>query len=80
MSKDDPAQQSGYAPRALWLDHDNMTEARDNWFRAYEAVAKAEHPSWPESMQPTRGQWDIAWAAAIAAFSYMLEGRTGPAR
>lgn len=70
MSKDDPLNQT------LFLDGDSMVTARDNWWRAYQEGRgrTALHD------EDDRHAWDISWAAAIAAISFVLEGRTGPRR
>ena len=72
--KDDPLTQ--HAPRTLWLGRDNQEQARENWWQAFQEyrgrqmlLDEADHAA-----------WDIAWAASIAAFSYVMEGRLGPGR
>jgi hypothetical protein len=74
--KDDPLGQSRPAPRALWLGKENMVEARDNFWKAFldtrpDLVGHSDDTT-------AHAVWDIAWAAAIAAFSYVMEGRTEP--
>jgi hypothetical protein len=71
--KDDPLNQSSYAPRALWLNRENNIEARDNWWQAYNELEPTSAGN-----RDDRHIWNVAWAASIAAFSYLQEGRTGP--
>jgi hypothetical protein len=61
-----------FANRTLWLDADSMQVARERFWHAYQATRPAEMP--PLSEQTV---WNIGWAAAIAAFSYMQEGNLG---
>ena len=72
MGKDDPLQQH-YAKRTLWLDKVNMAEARNNFWHAYNQV----NPTAIGNLDD-RHTWDVAWAAAIAAFDYMQNGRVEP--
>jgi len=73
-AKDDPlgaSQRSWTDPRSgttLWLEPETMSEAREAFYQAYRKID-------PNTDEQT---WTTAWAAAIAAFSYMMEGRTRP--
>jgi hypothetical protein len=70
--KDDPLQQQRFAPRALWLDREGMEKARENFYRAWaEATPGMGHGR-------DREIWDISFAAALAAFSFVMEGRLEP--
>jgi hypothetical protein len=66
-SKDDPLNSGNttFGGRTVWLDRDNMELARANFWRQYHELdpSVAQH------------DWDVAWAAAIAAYSYLMEGR-----
>lgn len=75
--KDDPLQQSSASPRTLWLDRENNEQARDNYWRVF---AESHLPPLPEGVDYVhpRYVWDIAWAASVAAFSFIMEGRTAP--
>ncbi len=70
--KSDPLGQR-YARRTLWLDRVNMVEARDNFWFAYNQVQPMAVGNLDD-----RHTWDVAWAAAIAAFDYMQNGRVEP--
>jgi hypothetical protein len=73
--KDDPlGQQHSYRGRTLWLDRDNMLEARENYWNAYQALI----PSSGLRLGDDKQTWDISWAAAIAAFAFIQEGRVEP--
>jgi hypothetical protein len=74
--KEDPLNQQQPAPRALYLGGENNEVARDNWWQAFQEYRgrQALHD------EADRRTWDIAWAAAIAAHSYVWEGRLGPGR
>lgn len=92
--KEDPLQQSNRSPRTLWLGPENMAEARDNFWQAYLQMRQAQPAvEWREdtghgeevvitrhvmSNDEAKAVWDIAWAASIAAFSFVMEGRTQP--
>jgi hypothetical protein len=72
-TKDDPLGDGGrttYKGRTLWLGKENMELARENFWNAYRELAGA-----PEA---DRYQWDISWAAAIAAYAYIMEGKIEP--
>lgn len=83
MSKDNPLEpdaqpaRPGYRTesRTLWLDADGMAEARENYWRAY-APTLASDDFEPGVIEYRT--WSIAWAAAIAAYSFMMEGRISP--
>jgi hypothetical protein len=78
MPKDDPLGQM-HPRRVLWLGKENMAEARDNYYRAYQDYWRQNAPAmFSAHTMPEKHDWDTAWAAAIAAFSYLMEGRTEP--
>ena len=73
--KDDPLQQKTggpYAKRALWLDRENAGEARENYWDAFKEYVEVDLDD------ADKRTWTISWAAAIAAFTYMMEGRVEP--
>jgi hypothetical protein len=72
--KDDPLQEH-HSPggRTLWLNRENNTEAREAYWRAYHRM----YPTGVGNLDD-KHTWDVSWAAAIAAFTYMMEGRTEP--
>lgn len=78
MTKDDPLQQTRPKPRVLLLNHENMQQARDNWWKAYRQIEGAEFESDNATTRSQRDMWDVAWAAAAAFFTYALEGRVEP--
>lgn len=67
MSKDNL-----FANRTLWLDPDNMHVARQRFWAQYNRM----HPTAVGNLDDQH-TWDVAWAAAIAAFSYLQEGNLG---
>lgn len=73
VSKDDPLESSRPPGRkaTLWLEREGMEEARANFWQAYEQTLLGQTPA-------DRRTWEISWAAAIAAFSYLMEGRIAP--
>ena len=76
MPKDDTSQTG----RTLWLDRENMEQARLAFFQAF---MERNEVRIPQALKYNdagfqKGVWDIAWAAAIAAFSFLQEGRTAP--
>jgi hypothetical protein len=79
-SKDNPLENDrpGYRTdsRTLFLEREGMLEARKNFFAAYVDATRVQSDV---PFEPTaRAIWDIAWAAAIAAFSFIQEGRIKP--
>jgi hypothetical protein len=56
----------------LWLEREGMAEARENFWQAFAAIPDVY------DTRNERRTWQIAWAAAIAAFSYLMEGRISP--
>lgn len=80
--KDDPLQQSRRGRRTLWLDRENNTEARENYWQAFQALLYDSSAPFGAAYMPGQGAdrrtWDIAWAAAIAAFDYMMQGKLEP--
>jgi hypothetical protein len=78
--KDDPLDQklhALYANRTLWLDPEHMDVARERFFTAW--LVQADQPL--ESVGHVgalRKQWALAWAAAVAAYSFCAEGNLGP--
>jgi hypothetical protein len=69
--KDDPLEQA--RPRGkvtLWLDRERMKEACDNYWQAYKEVTGLSDDS-----RPT---WDISYAAAVAAFDFLMAGKITP--
>jgi hypothetical protein len=75
--KDDPmGQRPGYRTDSvtLWLDRDGMVEARDNYFAAFKD--QIEPPL--QGGGADRRTWDIAYAAAVAAFDFLMSGRIKP--
>jgi hypothetical protein len=77
----------------LWLDSKSMEIARERFFKAWLASMRTDvtYRQWHTedgshvevtqstmSVDDARRTWDIAWAAAIAAHSFILEGRLGP--
>ena len=80
MPKDDPLGQR-YVKRTLWLDRVNMAEARSNYFAAW--MNSDQRPAGyrsGEGLNAVQQQevWYTAWAAAIAAFDYLQNGRVEP--
>lgn len=75
--KDDPLRTdtSRFADRVLYVEPESMQKARHAFWVAYEQSVAT---SGPPSLTPTEQDWNMAWAAAVAAFSYLMEGRTGP--
>lgn len=73
MSKDDPLQQSRYPQTTLLLTSETMVQARENFWRAYNEL----NPTAIGNLDDHH-TWDVAWAASIAAFSFMMEGRIEP--
>lgn len=76
--KDDPLHQTprpGYrdASRTLWLEREGMLEARENYWRAYNEL----YPTAVGTLDD-KHHWDLAWAATVAAFGYLMEGRISP--
>jgi len=67
MSKDNL-----FANRTLWLDADHMNIARERFWHAYHQL----NPTGVGNMDD-RHTWDVAWAAAIAAYSFCAEGNLG---
>jgi hypothetical protein len=75
-TKEDPLGFSARAgSRTVWLNRENMLEACDNW---YDAFRDHREHSGDRLHADDRRTWDISWAAAIAAFTYMMEGRVAP--
>lgn len=77
----------------LWLEGEGMAEARENFLKAYLKLLGGDgrHVTFDPEKNPhmtvttvtrtvdeVRVDWEIAWAAAIAAFSYLMEGRIAP--
>jgi hypothetical protein len=79
-SKDDPLHSSTRAGnRTVWLDRASSDEARDKYWSGYlEYLRGLEQPTHPLHESADKHTWDIAWAATIAAHSYIWEGRIGP--
>ena len=85
MPKDDL-----FANRTLWLDREHMDIARERFWRAWlDSVPRDQWVFSPDqrrvtvtSVQETTERmhavWEIAWAAAIAAYSFCAEGNLGP--
>ena len=82
MPKDD-------LPTTLWLDRERMEQARENFWRAWlDSLPREQWVFTPdgrvtvENVEVTTHQmrvyWNVAWAAAIAAFDFMMNGRLGP--
>jgi hypothetical protein len=80
LPKDDPLQQTRPAPRALFLNRENMRDARENWWRAFCEAEGTTYESDNATARSRKDIWDVAWAAAIAAHSYIWEGRVEPGR
>jgi hypothetical protein len=76
LPKDDPLGQT-QPKRVLWLGKENMAEANYNYFKAWIELSDQAITS-PGQVAAIKAEWDLAWAAAIAAFSYIQEGRTEP--
>ena len=74
-TKDDPLEsgRTAWAGRTVWLDRENMQLARDNFWRAYNEL----YPTAVGNLDDHH-TWDVAWAAAIAAYAYLMEGRLEP--
>jgi hypothetical protein len=68
--KSDPLESRKRPPVTLWLDTEHMQEACDNYFTAYALI----NPS------VDRADWDVAYAAAVAAFDFLMSGRMSPQR
>lgn len=60
--------------RTIWLDRENMLQARDNYWNSFARTI----PPGPGDFAEDKRVWDIAWAAAAAFFSYAMEGRVEP--
>jgi hypothetical protein len=78
--KDDPFDQqlhALYANRTLWLDREHMDVARERFFNAWLAQADLSLES-VGHVAALRKQWELAWAAGIAAYSFCAEGNLGP--
>jgi hypothetical protein len=74
-TKDDPlAAGAVVGGRTLWLDGTNVETARDNFWQAYQRH-RGREALHDEADHKT---WDIAWAAAIGAYTYLMEGRVEP--
>lgn len=75
--KDDPLESKTHydarSGQTLWLEADTMNAARDNYWQAYHRL----NPTGVGNLDD-RHTWDVAWAAAIAAFTYVQQGRTRP--
>jgi hypothetical protein len=75
-SKDDPLEQA--RPRGkvtLWLNREHMLEARENYWRAFRDSAALDDI--PDGAQDYR-TWNIAYAAAVAAFDFLQAGKITP--
>jgi hypothetical protein len=62
--------------KTLWLDSDSMAVARERFWMAF---ARGDRLREIKNFGPDRRTWDIAWAAAVAAMSYVMSGSLGPA-
>ncbi len=62
--------------KTLLLEPDTMATARAEFWRGF----NERFPMYGQRMgrEMARDVWDIAWGAAIAAQSYVQEGRTRP--
>jgi hypothetical protein len=76
MSKEDPLDQEqkhSYRGRTLWLDRENMVEARENFWRRYNQI----NPTAVGNLDDHH-IWEVSWAAAVAAVDYVMSGRVEP--
>jgi hypothetical protein len=82
-----PGKDDLFANRTLWLDSDHMEIARERFFEAWLRAPRSGPPplifqSGPmphvQSRDDLRREWDMAWAAGIAAYSFCAEGNLGP--
>ncbi|TMC48535.1 MAG: hypothetical protein E6J20_18690 [Chloroflexi bacterium] len=64
-----------FANRTLWLDREHMDVARGRFYEAWRATVEGQNEL---NDNATRRQWNIAWAAGIAAYSFCAEGNLGP--
>lgn len=77
FDKSDPLQQSKPAGVTLFLNREGMETARENFFRAYwQSVRQPSDTN--RDMVEARVTWDIACAAAVAMFDFMMSGKLGP--
>jgi hypothetical protein len=72
-----PGKDDLFANRTLWLDREHMDVARLRFFQAWLAQSDLPIES-PGQVAALRKQWEMCWAAAIAAFSFVQEGNLGP--
>jgi hypothetical protein len=80
MGKDNPLQYAARAgDRTVWLDRAMSDEARENYWSAYlEHLRGMDQPIHPLHETADKHTWDIAWAATVAAHSFIWEGRIKP--
>jgi hypothetical protein len=69
--KEDPLRQS--RPVTLWLDREGMATARENFWQAYNRM----NPTTAGTLDD-RHTWNVAFAAAVAAFDFLMSGRLEP--
>ena len=74
-SKDDPLTSDAptFGRRTLWLEREGMHEARENFWQGYLRSSDG-------ATEADRHTWDVAYAAAVAAFMFVMEGRLEPKR
>jgi hypothetical protein len=68
-----PGKDDLFANRTLWLDREGMEVARERFWQAY-------RQSRPETVRTGDDHhiWEVAFAAAVAAHSFIWEGNFGP--
>ncbi len=71
-----PMKDNLFANRTLWLDSDHMAIARERFFNAWFVQSGLPIES-VGHVAALRKQWEMAWAAGIAAYSFCAEGNLG---
>ncbi len=66
-----------FANRTLWLDREHMDVACSRFFQAWLVQSNLPLES-VGHVAALKKQWDMAWAAGIAAYSFCAEGNLGP--
>jgi hypothetical protein len=71
VSKEDPlkfSSRTADGKRTVWLDKEGMDQARESYWKAYAKTL-------PDPSHVEKRIWDVAFAAAIAAHSFVWEGK-----
>lgn len=79
-SKEDPLNSTRPPQKVtLWLDRENMLEARENYWSAYLRYGTMSVlAGTPGSPLSPKEAWDISFAAAVAAFDFLMAGKVTP--